>query len=71
MVDVVCYGVTIPGSEGRAGMIAVADPNNEIDLKNFLSEIRLSLPAYAVPLFVRKLRQVDTTGERDTTGHNT
>lgn len=62
MVDVVCYGVPLPGSEGRAGMIAVADANDAFDLNHFLSEIRLSLPAYAVPLFVRKLRQVDTTG---------
>lgn len=63
MADVVCYGVQIPGSEGRAGMVAVGDADDSINLQAFIEEAKLCLPGYAVPLFVRKLRQLDRTGE--------
>ncbi|XP_003741428.1 long-chain fatty acid transport protein 4 [Galendromus occidentalis] len=62
MADVVCYGVQIPGSEGRAGMVAVDDADDSIDLSKFSEEAKLCLPAYAIPLFVRKLSQIDRTG---------
>ncbi|XP_003741427.1 long-chain fatty acid transport protein 1 [Galendromus occidentalis] len=60
--DVVCYGVTVPGSEGRAGMIAIGDDDNSVDLKAIYDELKLNLPRYAVPLFARKLRYIDRTG---------
>lgn len=49
--------------EGKAGMVAVVDPKNEIDL-NYLAEgIDKNLPIYARPLFLRILPQLELTGK--------
>jgi solute carrier family 27 fatty acid transporter 1/4 len=59
---VVVYGVEIPGCEGRAGMAAIEDPDDVIDviiLRKKLSEL---LPTYARPIFLRITNSVDTTG---------
>jgi len=55
------YGVHVPGADGRAGMAAlVAMPGLDIDK---LSEhISAHLPAYARPLFLRLLPQMEITG---------
>ncbi|CAL8096219.1 unnamed protein product [Orchesella dallaii] len=60
--DAVVYGVEIPGSEGRAGMAAIADPEGNIDLSTLAEGLAKQLPAYARPLFVRILKQIDMTG---------
>ncbi len=62
MTDVVVYGVEIPGVEGRAGMAAIAGTTDTIDLSTLPSLLRRSLPAYAVPLFVRLIKCADVTG---------
>uniref|UniRef100_A0A3B3QE99 Very long-chain fatty acid transport protein n=1 Tax=Paramormyrops kingsleyae TaxID=1676925 RepID=A0A3B3QE99_9TELE len=62
MKDVVVYGVEIPRSEGKAGMAAIADPSHETDLEKFAQELERVLPAYARPVFLRFLREVDKTG---------
>ncbi|WP_439815194.1 long-chain-acyl-CoA synthetase [Zavarzinia sp. CC-PAN008] len=55
------YGVHVPGRDGRAGMVAlVAEPG--IDLAGLRQHIERNLPAYARPLFVRLLPQMDSTG---------
>jgi fatty-acyl-CoA synthase len=55
------YGVTIDGQEGRAGMAAlVVDPGFEIAALN--DHVGRELPAYAQPVFVRILPQIDVTG---------
>lgn len=59
--DCVAYGVSLPGVEGRAGMLAVRDPARSTDLDTLLAALRSQLPAYALPLFVRLVRAVDTT----------
>lgn len=59
--DCVAYGVSLPGTEGRAGMLAIQDPERHTDLEALLATLRSQLPAYAVPLFVRLTRSVDTT----------
>ena len=49
------YGVKMPGGDGRAGMIAIM-PNcrpGNFDLTAFCRHFQYSLPAYAVPKFVR------------------
>lgn len=53
----------LPGSEGKAGMAAICDPDKKTDLKVFLKEARNVLPAYAVPLFVRVVADLEATGE--------
>lgn len=61
--DVVVYGVTIPGCEGRAGMASIAVSAQDINLSDFLTHLRKSLPAYGVPCFVRlNEKGIETTG---------
>ncbi len=60
--DVVVYGVEIPGTEGKAGMAAIVGNTVTVNLSNLAQQLHLSLPPYAVPVFVRFLDQVDLTG---------
>lgn len=56
------YGVPIPGHEGRAGMAAlVLYPGAEFDGRE-LYRVAEELPAYARPLFVRIVAEMDVTG---------
>ena len=61
VVDAVVYGVSIPGSEGRAGMAAAVVRNN-FDLITFREHLVERLPEYARPLFLRFLTKIDVTG---------
>lgn len=59
--DVAVYGVTVPGTEGRAGMAAlVVDP--EFDWAAFRRELGGKLPEYARPLFLRLVPTLEVTG---------
>lgn len=60
--DVVVYGVEVPGNEGRAGMAAILDQEDNLDLQAVAEGVRKALPAYARPQFIRALRQVEMTG---------
>ncbi|KAK3088224.1 hypothetical protein FSP39_016340 [Pinctada imbricata] len=60
--DAVVYGVEVPGAEGRAGMAAIVDENDNLDLRNLTTQLQQSLPPYARPLFLRLMKEVDTTG---------
>lgn len=60
--DAVAYGVELPGQEGRAGMVAIVDDQNQLDLEKLYKDLQVALPAYARPLFIRILKNVDTTG---------
>uniref|UniRef100_A0A1I7YHW0 Very long-chain fatty acid transport protein n=1 Tax=Steinernema glaseri TaxID=37863 RepID=A0A1I7YHW0_9BILA len=64
--DATVYGVTIPGMEGRAGMAAVVKSRPDVPDSEFLAELarvmQSSLPAYAVPVFIRLCSAVDRTG---------
>jgi len=55
------YGVEIPGTEGKAGMAAVT-LSGDVDFESLHYELSSSLPAYAIPIFVRIQREPDTTG---------
>jgi fatty-acyl-CoA synthase len=55
------YGVKVPGTDGRAGMVSmVAAP--DIDLLVFKSHLERNLPAYARPIFVRLQKEMEVTG---------
>ena len=58
----VAYGVEVPGTEGRAGMAALALAA-EVDLsgEEFFRHVE-RLPAYARPVFLRVVDNVDMTG---------
>ncbi|XP_032687154.1 long-chain fatty acid transport protein 4 isoform X2 [Odontomachus brunneus] len=60
--DAAVYGVEVPGSEGKAGMAAIYDPNNTLDLKELVEGLKKSLPSYARPLFIRVLSELPMTG---------
>ena len=66
IVEAVVYGVEIPHTNGRAGMAAITLAEqaqlNEQDLQAMLSCFKKSLPAYAIPVFLRVQKQVETTG---------
>ena len=56
--EAVCYGVEIPGTEGKAGMVAILDPEHSINLKLLASQINKKLPKYARPRGLQSSRQV-------------
>ena len=58
--EVVVYGVTVPGTEGRAGMAAIV-VNREFDLGSFHRFLVNNLPDYARPLFLRLCDRLETT----------
>ena len=66
--DTIVYGVEVPGVEGRAGMAAIVEPSEGLDLKSFLSAIKNQLPSYATPIFLRFVQNLDITGEHNIMG---
>lgn len=60
--DVTVYGVEVPGMEGRAGMAAIVGTVDTINFATLLQQLSLSLPAYAIPLFIRLSSDASTTG---------
>uniref|UniRef100_G1S723 Arachidonate--CoA ligase n=1 Tax=Nomascus leucogenys TaxID=61853 RepID=G1S723_NOMLE len=62
MADVAVYGVEVPGTEGRAGMAAMASPTGNCDLERFAQVLEKELPLYARPIFLRLLPELHKTG---------
>ncbi|MDQ8936911.1 long-chain-acyl-CoA synthetase [Acinetobacter rudis] len=65
--EAIVYGVEIPHTNGRAGMAAITLTTenhslNEQDLLDLSRDFKQNLPHYAVPVFLRVLNSVDTTG---------
>ncbi|XP_017766329.1 PREDICTED: long-chain fatty acid transport protein 4 [Eufriesea mexicana] len=60
--DAAVYGVEVPGAEGKAGMAAIYDPENTLNIKEMAEGLKKSLPSYARPLFVRVLSELPMTG---------
>jgi acyl-CoA synthetase (AMP-forming)/AMP-acid ligase II len=56
------YGVQVPHSEGRAGMVAFNSDLNSFDWNAFSSFVDEKLPTYARPVFVRIIQELETTG---------
>lgn len=54
------YGVTIPGTDGRAGMATLV-VDGDLNLSALREHIVDNLPAYARPLFVRVREELDLT----------
>lgn len=52
----------MPNSEGRAGMAAIVDKDNTLDISTLSDGLQKALPSYARPLFIRKLSEVEMTG---------
>lgn len=60
--DAVVFGVEVPNSEGRAGMVCILDSEKTLDMKVLASNLKNALPSYAKPLFIRLLEKMDMTG---------
>ena len=57
----VAFGVEVPGCDGKAGMVAVTVDGETPDPKTFADHLYAELPAYAVPLFVRFVGELEVT----------
>ncbi|KZC09870.1 PREDICTED: long-chain fatty acid transport protein 4 [Dufourea novaeangliae] len=60
--DAAVYGVEVPHAEGKAGMAAIYDPENTLNIKEMSEGVKKTLPTYARPLFVRVLSELPMTG---------
>jgi fatty-acyl-CoA synthase len=60
VLDASSYGVSVPGSDGRAGMAAIV-VNEDFDFETFTDHLSGRLPPYAIPVFVRICKTLDTT----------
>ena len=57
------YGVTVPGTEGRAGMACIVPERDEpLDVPGLRAFLASRLPAYAVPVFLRISDGLAVTG---------
>ena len=61
VADVAVYGVSVPQTEGRAGMAALV-VNGDFDIAAFRQEVAARLAAYARPLFLRIVAALGVTG---------
>ena len=60
VVDAATYGVTLPGTDGRAGMVAIVTGDG-FDLGELRHHLTRQLPAYACPVFVRTCTSLNST----------
>ena len=56
------FGVKVPQSEGRAGMVAFNCSLNDFNWDKFSEFVCKKLPTYAQPVFVRIIEELETTG---------
>ena len=56
----------VPGAEGRAGMAAILDTNESLNLEQLNAGVVKSLASYARPLFVRTAKELEMTGKYST-----
>ncbi len=66
VTEAVVYGVEIPNTNGRAGMAAITLHDHATleatDLTQMVTDFKRNLPIYAVPVFLRVQKTVETTG---------
>ncbi len=60
VVDAATYGVKLPGTDGRAGMVAIVTGDG-FDLGKLRDHLSRRLPAYACPVLVRICATLDST----------
>ncbi|OQR80029.1 long-chain fatty acid transport protein 1-like [Tropilaelaps mercedesae] len=58
--DAVVFGVPVPGTEGKAGMAVIQD-DGTLCLQDFFKKANGIIPVYALPLFVRLVKEVEQT----------
>ncbi|RJS91956.1 long-chain-acyl-CoA synthetase [Salinisphaera sp. Q1T1-3] len=62
--EAVVYGVAVPGTDGRAGMVAITPTGDAdaFDWTGLARHLQDTLPAYAVPVFARIKPEQEMTG---------
>ena len=62
--EAIVYGVEIPGTNGKAGMVTLVQQGNDspFDVDQLFTYLRDNLPAYAIPVFVRVTHAIEKTG---------
>jgi len=61
IVQACVYGVSVPGTDGRAGMAALV-AREALDLAAFRTHLHRHLPGYARPLFLRIREEMESSG---------
>lgn len=66
--QVVCVGVKVPNHEGRAGfaVVELKEEGKLPDLKGLAQHVTSRLPRYAIPIFVKFVNEIATTGNNKT-----
>ncbi len=59
--EVIAYGVPVPGTDGKAGMVTVVS-EGRFSVTAFSAYVDEQLPHYARPVFVRLTKSLETTG---------
>jgi acyl-CoA synthetase (AMP-forming)/AMP-acid ligase II len=59
--DCTVYGVQVPNADGRAGMAALCCEDAAFDGAALAAHVTAQLPAYAVPLFLRRVAALEMT----------
>lgn len=59
--EVIAYGVSVPGADGKAGMVTIIT-EGRFSVKAFADYADEQLPHYARPVFVRLAKTLETTG---------
>ena len=62
--EAIVYGVEIPGTNGKAGMVTLVPQAdiNQFDPDKLLGYLKDNLPPYAIPVFVRLTDAIEKTG---------
>ncbi|CAF1391201.1 unnamed protein product, partial [Didymodactylos carnosus] len=60
--EVVVFGVNVPETDGKAGMVVIRNNEKPIDLKYLEKELKTHLASYARPIFIRLTDQIEMTG---------
>jgi len=59
----VAYGVEVPFTNGRAGMISLVPSKDAVmDIESLFHNFESCMPSYAIPLFIRLKGSLDKTG---------
>ncbi|MDX5327541.1 MAG: long-chain-acyl-CoA synthetase [Marinobacter sp.] len=62
--EAIVYGVEIPNTNGKAGMVTLVpqNPEAEFDADKLFAYLQDNLPPYAIPVFVRVTHAIEKTG---------
>lgn len=62
--EAICYGVDIPATNGKAGMVTLVPRQsaNDFDPNALLPYLEANLPPYAIPVFIRVTDCIEKTG---------